>query len=407
MIQSKECYFSKIAENFPGFKPGLHLQLAKVADAGNPLKLTLGGTIEEVFVAYETYGCLSKNRDNVIVIAHALTGDSHPAAHDEEDMEGWWEPLIGPGRPLDTDKYFIICSNVLGGCQGTTGPTTPNPVDGKPYGMRFPEITIRDMVHVQKRLLDFLGIERLFAVVGGSMGGMQALEWAVSYPDYMEKVVVIAAPGYSAAQSIAFNKVARNAIMLDPNWHQGNYYGKSIPAGGLSIARALGMITYQTEPMMYQKFGRIKRDGAFEIENYLDYQGESLVKRFDANSYLCLLRALDLHDIGSGYASYRAALSQIKAEVMVVGVSSDILYPPYQQEELAKTLRSIGIPTEYTVIDSPFGHDGFLIDFHLLRPVFNNFIRNGVAFSRNDKYHHTFLKARNLAYLGARLLTTE
>lgn len=407
MFYSKEKYFDEAAANIPGFKRRPYIQLAKVADAANPLKLTYGGTIDEVFVAYETYGQLAEDSSNVILVAHALTGDSHPAAHDERDETGWWEPLIGPGRPLDTEKYFIICANVLGGCQGTTGPASLNPIDGKPYGSRFPDISIRDMVHVQKRLLDSLNIERLFAVVGGSMGGMQALEWATTYPKYMDRVIVIAAPGYSSPQAIAFNKVAKDTIMLDANWQQGDYYGGAAPDNGLSIARSLGMITYQTESMMYQKFGRIRRNAAFEIENYLDYQGESLVRRFDANSYLCLLKALDLHDLGYGYQSYRAALARIKAEVLVVGVSSDILYPSYQQEELAKILKNLGVKTEYALIDSPYGHDGFLIDFHLLRPVLSKFIRNGVSYKKTEKHHHSFLKARSLAYYGARLVTTE
>lgn len=407
MIYNKENNFTEASANLPGFKRRPYMQLAQVANPANPLQLTLGGTIDEVFVVYETYGQLSEDGSNVILVTHALTGDSHPAAHDEHDEPGWWEPLIGPGRPLDTDKYYIICTNVLGGCQGTTGPASPSPVDGKPYGSRFPNITIRDMVHVQKRLLDYLKIEHIFAVVGGSMGGMQALEWAITYPKYMDRVIVIAAPGYSSPQAIAFNKVAKDTIMLDPNWQQGDYYGGAAPDNGLSIARALGMITYQTESMMYKKFGRIRRSGAFEIENYLDYQGQSLVKRFDANSYLCLLNALDLHDLGYGYPSYRAALARIKAEVLVVGVSSDILYPAYQQEELAKILKNLGVRTEYTLIDSLYGHDGFLIDFHLLRPILSRFIRNGVFSKKTEKHHHSFLKARSLAYYGARLVTTE
>lgn len=406
MIDNKQ-YFFALTANLPGFKLRPYLQFAKVANDANPLKLTLGKSLNEVYVAYETYGALNENRSNVILVTHALTGDSHLASHDENDEKGWWEPLVGPGRPLDTDKFFVICANVLGGCQGTTGPASLNPKDYKPYGKKFPEITIRDMVHVQKRLLDKLGIKHIFAVIGGSMGGMQALEWAVTYPDFMDRVIVIAAPGYSAPQAIAYNKVAKDAIMLDPDWQQGDYYGTAGPVKGLSIARSLGMITYQTEMMMYQKFGRLKRNGIFEIENYLEYQGQSLVGRFDANSYLCLLNALDLHDVGYGYSSYRAALARIKAEVLVVGVSSDILYPAYQQEELAKILKNLGIRTEYSLIDSPYGHDGFLIDFHLLRPVLSRFIRNGAFYKNTEKYHHSFIKARSLAYYGARLVTTD
>ncbi|WP_425060087.1 Homoserine O-acetyltransferase [Sporomusa carbonis] len=390
---------------FPGFKWRPHIKLAQVASPENPFELLLGGSLTEVTVAYETYGKLSDDRDNVILVTHALTGDSHPASHDPYDEQGWWEPLIGPGRPIDTNRFYVICANVLGGCQGTTGPASLNPATGKPYGMRFPEVTIRDMVRVQKRLLDTLGIHRLAMVVGGSMGGMQALEWAVTYPAHMDAVIIIAAPGYSSPQAIAYNRVGRQVIMGDPGWQNGDYYGGPGPENGLATARALGMITYQSELSMACKFGRRTRNGQFEIENYLDYQGANLVKRFDANSYLYLLRALDLYDIGAGYASYEAALSRIEARVLVVGVSSDILYPPYQQEELAETMRRVGVRTEFAIIQSPHGHDGFLIDFHLLRPILTRFINTALPESATLPLGQwTMFRAANLAYLGARLV---
>jgi homoserine O-acetyltransferase len=359
---------------FSGFKWKPYLKLARVADKKNPLHLSLGGILQEVVVAYETYGHLSANGDNVILLNHALTGDSHPASHNQHDEKGWWEPLVGSGRPLDTDKFYIICANVLGGCQGTTGPASPNPDTGLPYGMDFPEITLLDMVHVQKRLLELLGIDHVKLILGGSMGGMQALEWAVAYPDFMDRVMVIAAPGYASSQSIAYNKVGRQAIILDPDWLGGNYYGSSGPEKGLAIARAVGMITYQSEISMEGKFGRKRRNGCFEIENYLDYQGNSLARRFDANSYLYLLRAIDYYNLSGACESYEDALSQISAKVMIVGVSSDILYPPYQQKELVEAMLGSGVDAQYALIESPHGHDGFLIDFHLVRPIIHEFL---------------------------------
>jgi homoserine O-acetyltransferase len=391
---------------FPGFKWRPQLKQVQVAGPENPLHLKRGGCLTDITVAYETYGKLADARDNAILVTHALTGDSHPAAHDQYDEKGWWEPLIGPGRPLDTERFFVICANVLGGCQGTTGPASPDPVTGKPYGMRFPEITIGDMVQVQKRLLEVLGINHLALVIGGSMGGMQALEWAVSYPGFIDGAVVVAAPGYSAPQAIAYNRVGRQAVMLDPAWQNGDYYDCGRPEQGLAAARALGMITYQSEMSMAYKFGRRTRNGQFEIENYLDYQGESIVKRFDANSYLYLLRAIDLFDISDGYGSYEAALARIDARVLVIGVNSDILYPAYQQEELAETMRRAGVRADLAVIDSPHGHDGFLLDFHLLRPILSRFINKVLPPPAVIPLRAWgMFRPANLAYLGARLIS--
>jgi len=390
---------------FAGFKWRKQLKLVQVASPENPLVLKQGGCLNYVTVAYETYGTLSAAADNVVLVAHALTGDSHAASHDQYDEKGWWEPLIGSGRPIDTDRFFVICVNVLGGCQGTTGPASLDPDTGKPYGMNFPEITVSDIVQVQKRLLDTLGISHLEMVVGGSMGGMQALEWAVNYPEFMDTVAVIAAPAYSSPQAIAYNRVGRQAIMLDPDWKDGEYYGEAAPEKGLAAARALGMITYQSEDSMEYKFGRRTRKGQFEVENYLDYQGASLVKRFDANSYLYLLRALDLFDISTGYESFESALACIKARVLIVGVSSDILYPLHQQKELAETMRRVGVRTNFAVIDSPHGHDGFLIDVQLLRPILVDFINKALpAAGPAPRRQWIHFRASNLAYLGARLV---
>jgi homoserine O-acetyltransferase len=378
------------------------MKFAQVVTPEAPLELTSGQQLSDVTVAYETYGSLSPEKDNVILVTHALTGDSHPAAHESQDEPGWWDVLVGPGRLLDTDLFYIICSNVLGGCQGTTGPASENPATGKTYGMDFPTVTIRDMVSVEKLLLESLGINHLMLVIGGSMGGAQALEWAVTYPGFATAVVAVAAPGYSSAQAIAYNKVGRQAIMLDPAWQQGNYYGGPGPINGLAIARSVGMITYQSEPAMAKKFGRKTRDGQFEVENYLDYQGRCLVQRFDANSYLYLLKALDLYDLGQGYASYKAALARIEAKVLVVGVSSDILYPASQQMELVRTLKSLGVRAEYSEVESPHGHDGFLIDFDLLSPILTDFVKS-VAPVRVPWLPSAF-RATRLAYFGARIV---
>jgi len=350
-----------------------------------PFVLESGEALQPVTIAYETYGRLSPARDNAILIAHALTGDSHCARHGPDDPEeGWWEPLVGPGRVFDTDKYFIVCSNVIGGCQGSTGPATVCPVSGRPYGSRFPVVTIGDMVRAQARLTDYLGIDRWLAVAGGSMGGMQVLEWGVRFPHRVRGLIPIAAPARSYPQAIAYNEVGRQAIMADPAWQGGDYYGGPGPVRGLATARMLGMITYQSDASMLRKFGRdiipSRADRPytlaklFEVESYLEYQGKKLVDRFDANSYLYLTRALDLFDVARGYGSLAEALQRIQCPVLVVGVSSDILYPVYQQHEIVSTLRSLGKPVQYAEIDSPHGHDGFLIDFHMMEPPLARFL---------------------------------
>lgn len=384
----------------PGFQIMPYLRLRQVATPDNPLELVKGGRLDHVEVAYETYGSLSPEKDNAILLCHALTGDSHPAAHYVDDREGWWEDLVGPGQLLDTERFFIICPNVLGGCRGTTGPASPNPATGKPYGADFPVVTIRDMVHVQKRLLDQLGISKLVMVVGGSMGGMQALEWAVTYPEMAAGVAVIAAPGYTTAQAIAYNDAGRRAILLDPEYRGGDYYGGPGPVQGLTLARAVGMITYQSEESMTRKFSRRLRDGRFEIEHYLDYQGDCLVKRFDANSYLCLIRAIDLFDLADGRSSYQAALAAVKAKMMIVGVSSDILYPVHQQRQLSVELARQGARVVvFREIESAHGHDGFLIDFPKLADILGPFIETVTIKSR--PWYQKRFSASRMAYYGA------
>ncbi|GHO75761.1 homoserine O-acetyltransferase [Ktedonobacter sp. SOSP1-85] len=340
------------------------------------LSLQRGGLLGPITVAYETWGTLNALGTNAILVTHALTGDTH--AHDSEHPDdtkiAWWNPLIGPGRPIDTNRYFVICSNVLGGCSGSTGPASVDPRTEHPYGMRFPIITIHDMVRAQHALMEHLGVRQLAAVYGGSIGGQQALAWAVLYPEMVQRVAVIAASGSLTAQGIAFNEVARQAIMADPQWNCGDYAPGRGPATGLSIARMLAMITYQSEESMEQRFGRhaARREevtsptahpnlgGRFDVENYLYHQGESLVQRFDANSYLYLSRAMDLFDISEGFSSLDAALARIRSKALFIGINSDCLFPARHVRTLAERVRQLGGNATYIELNSPHGHDAFL-----------------------------------------------
>ena len=357
-----------------------------VATSDAPLITEQGDVLEQVDVAYETWGELNVRRDNVVLIVHALTGDSHAAPHGPSDHPGWWDQLIGPGRAIDTDRTFVICSNVLGSCYGTTGPRSINPATGAPYNLQFPNFTIRDIVGVQARLLDALAIPSLRAVIGGSIGGMQALEWAVMYPDRVEKAIPIATSGQFTAQGIAFNEVQRRVIMLDPAWQQGEYDDSAGPAQGLAVARMLGMITYQSDEVMTARFGR--REDAqytawpsffqrYDVEGYLHYQGDKLVNRFDANTYLYLTRAMDSHDLARGRGSYEDALRRIQAETLMIGIRSDLLFPTYQVRDVADRLTQLGKPAAYREIDSPNGHDSFLKDFDLVAPLIEEFLEPG------------------------------
>jgi len=348
-------------------------------------QLECGAILSDVMVAYETWGRLNRTRDNAVLVLHALTGDSHVSSHGPDDpVRGWWEGMVGPRMPIDTERYFVLCSNVLGGCSGTTGPASVDPKTGRRYGLGFPEITIRDMVRLQRDLAVHLGIRRFALVVGGSMGGMQALEWASLFPLLVERVCVIGAPSRSYASSIAFNEVGRQAIMLDARWASGDYEGRG-PERGLAIARMIGMITYHSYFSMDMKFGRRRRGDAaggrgsmfsprFEVERYLHYQGEKLVRRFDANSYLYLSRAMDMHDLG-GVEPYEQVLSRIKSKVLVIGISTDILYPPYQMRELCADLERCGVDCRYCELDSPYGHDAFLIEVDKVGRILKEFIK--------------------------------
>ncbi|WP_366922337.1 homoserine O-acetyltransferase [Metallumcola ferriviriculae] len=345
--------------------------------ASHPHELTLesGQHFGPVEVAYETYGELNQRGDNCIIVPHALTGEAHVAGrHTPEDrVAGWWDELIGPGRALDTNKYFVVAANVIGGCCGTTGPKSTNPETGKPYGADFPLITIRDMVQVQYLLLKNLGIRRIKAVIGGSMGGMQVLEWALMYPEMVEAIVPIAASGRLAAQCIAFNAVQREAITGDSDFKGGHYYPGPGPIRGMGLARQIATITYKSDESWASKFGRTfssirpqdyySLDNRFEVEHYLDYQGEKLVQRFDANTYLYLTKAMDLHDLGRGRGEYREVFSRFRGKVLSIGVSSDFLYPKYYQEEIHHFFKQAGADSHYWELISPYGHDAFLIEF--------------------------------------------
>ena len=336
------------------------------------ISLDSGVTLAPVEVAYESYGRLNAAKSNAILVLHAFSGDAHAAGISHETGKpGWWDNMIGPGKAFDTNRYFVICSNVLGGCRGTTGPASINPATGCPYGMSFPVITIADMVRLQKMLIDWFGIPRLLTVTGGSMGGMQALEWAVSYPDRVVSSIPIATTTRHSAQQIAFNEVGRQAIMADPDWSDGNYYGKQPPGRGLSVARMVGHITYMSDDSMREKFGRRLRgkeafsfgfDVDFEVESYLRYRGSQFVNRFDANSYLYITKAMDYFDLTNGNGSLGAAMEPARARFLVISFSSDWLYPSYQSQEIVRALRSRNRDVAYVELESNYGHDSFLVD---------------------------------------------
>lgn len=337
------------------------------------ISLDCGVTLGPLQVAYETWGELNGARTNAILIEHAFSGDAHAAGIAADNgRTGWWDNMIGPGKAFDTNRYFVLCSNVLGGCMGSTGPSSINPETGCPYALKFPVITIGDMVRLQKMLVDRLGIRRLLAVAGGSMGGMQVLEWAVAYPDAVACAIPIASTARHSAQQIAFNEVGRQAIMADPDFQGGNYYGAKPPARGLSVARMVGHITYMSDDSMHEKFGRQLRssdqfgfhfDIDFEVESYLRYRGSQFVDRFDANSYLYITKAMDYFDLTAGRAPTLAStLENIEARVLVLSFTSDWLYPSYQSLEIVSALRGRNKDVAYCELPSNYGHDAFLVD---------------------------------------------
>jgi len=355
---------------------------------GQELALEGGGTLAPFTIAYETYGRLSERKDNAILVAHALSGDAHAAGrHSANDQRpGWWDMMIGPGKGLDTDKYFVISSNVIGGCSGSTGPASMNPATGRPYGTDFPIITIADMVNAQAMLLDHLGIEKLLAAVGGSMGGMQVLEWAVSHPERVHLCVPLATAARQPTQAIAFNEVGRQAIMADPDWRGGHYYGGKPPAKGLSVARMVGHITYLSDEAMQEKFGRRLRDipdysftfsADFEVENYLRRQGLSFTNRFDANTYLYITRALDYFDLTRRHGSLVQAFRDVTARFLVLAFSSDWLHPPYQLKEIVSSLRATHKHVSYYEVESHYGHDAFLLEREKMEGIIGAFLASG------------------------------
>ncbi|MDZ4764376.1 MAG: homoserine O-acetyltransferase [Chloroflexota bacterium] len=351
-----------------------------------PLPLTSGKVLESFTLAYETYGTLNAESSNAILICHALSGDAHVAGYytdDPDEKPGWWDEAVGSGKMFDTDRFFVICSNVIGGCMGSTGPVSLAP-DGKPYALRFPMVTISDMVAAQRHLIDHLGIDALFATAGGSMGGMQALQWALDFPARVRHVLFLAATPRSSTQNIAFNEIGRQAIYADPRWNRGDYYDGEPPNPGLAVARMVGHITYMSEHSLESKFGRRLRghdripyhfDVEFEVESYLRHQGEKFYRRFDANSYLYITKALDYFDVGDGQPTLADALLPTRAAFLIVSFSSDWLYTAQQARDLVDGLETIGRDVCYRHIHADFGHDSFLVEVDTMTTLVGGYLR--------------------------------
>ncbi len=346
-----------------------------------PLDLLLGGQLDHIDVAYQTYGELNAEKSNAVLICHALTGDAEPYFAKEQHQEGWWQNFMGDGLALDTSRYFFICSNVLVGCKGTTGPASLNPKTNRPYGSQFPSVMVQDLIKVQKALLDTLEIPHLHAIIGGSFGGMQATQWAIDYPDFVSNVVNLCSSLSFSAEAIGFNHVMRQAVINDPHFNDGDYYDGEKPEKGLAIARMLGMLTYRTDIQLNKAFGRAtKAEGNlqgdyFQVESYLSYQGQKFLARFDANSYLHLLRALDLYDPSIGYADLNTALSRIKAAYTLVAVENDQLFKLPELRKSKQLLEQSGVRLTYHEFASDYGHDAFLVDY----AFFEKKIRDGLA----------------------------
>lgn len=346
----------------------------------SPLNLVLGGKLEQIEVAYQTYGQLNADKSNAVLICHALTGDAEPYSS-EQNQQGWWQNFMGNELALDTSRYFFICSNVLGGCKGTTGPSSINPKTQKPYGSQFPNVLVQDIVQVQKALLEYLHIPHLHAIIGGSFGGMQATQWAIDYPDFADNIINLCSSLYFSAEAIGYNHVMRQAIITDPNFNGGDYYEAEPPVHGLSIARMLGMLTYRTNIQLTKAFGRAtKTEGQywgdyFQVESYLSYQGNKFLERFDANSYLLLLRALDLYDPALGYDNLNHALSRIKAKYTLICVTNDQLFKAVDVRKSKLMLEIAGVNLVYHEFPSDYGHDAFLVDYDFFeKPIKDGFI---------------------------------
>jgi len=351
-------------------------------DEKGQIELESGNRFGPVTVAYETYGRLNRCRDNAVLIQHTLTMDSHAAGcYKNEEKAGWWDGLIGPGKAFDTDRYFVICSNIFGGCSGTTGPSSVNPATGEPYGTGFPFFTVRDIVNIQRRLIRSLGIRTLFSVAGGSMGGMMALQWAADYPEEVRSVIPVATAWKQSPMQIAFSEISRQAVMKDPEWRGGHYYGVSRPGNGLSLARMIGHITYMSDASMEKKFARNLKNGKpgfsfdtdFEVENYLHYRGESFIHRFDANSFLYISRALNYFDV-SGHRLTRGMEGR-NIKFLIISFESDWLYPARQSEEMVSHLMAGNIDTSYCRLPSTTGHDAFLLETREQGKLIGNFMK--------------------------------
>ena len=369
-------------------------QFFTFAEPPNELTLESGEKLGPITLAYETYGTLNRDKSNAVLVLHAFSGDAHAAGFHEGDKEaGWWDDFIGPGKGINTNEYFVVCANVLGGCKGSTGPSLVNPKTGKPYGLDFPLVTIGDMVNAQRCLIDHLGICKLLAVVGGSMGGMQVLQWLVSYPDRIRAAIPIATTMKHTPQQIAFNEVGRQAVMADPNWRNGNYYGKAVPGKGLAVARMIGHITYMSDSSMAEKFGRRVREDKelfkfsadFEVEGYLRYRGDNFVKRFDANSYLYITKAIDYFNILNGH-NLSDIFKGLKTKVLVLAFKSDWLYPSYQSQEIVKACKLAGVDASYCEINSNYGHDAFLLEVERETELISHFLK-GVANGKVNGTH--------------------
>jgi homoserine O-acetyltransferase len=377
-----------IEHNNQGVSVGtVEKQYFTVAEASGGMALENGHHFGPVTVAYETCGELNRDKSNAVLVLHALTGDSHVAGyyHAGDAKPGWWDIMVGPGKGIDTDNYFVICSNIMGGCQGSTGPGSINPGTGKPYGFDFPVVTIGDMVNAQKALIDHLGINRLLAVVGGSVGGMQVLEWCLRYPDRVASAVPLATTTRHSALAIAFNEVARQSIMADPNWNKGDYYSNRKPDVGLAVARMIGHITYLSDEAMRQKFGRRLQDKTdfsfdfdadFQVESYLRYQGAKFVDRFDANSFLYITKAADYFDVGRqhGGGSTVKAFAKAQAKFLVMSFTSDWLYPTYQSRHMVQAMKKNGLDVSFCEIEADCGHDAFLLPNERLSTMIGGFL---------------------------------
>ncbi len=361
----------------------------RFAEPPHLLQLRCGGSLGPIDVAYETYGELNADKDNAVLICHALTGDAHVAGrhHPDDEKVGWWDIMVGPGKPVDTKRYFVICSNCIGGCKGSTGPASTDPVGGEPYGLNFPMVTVEDMVRVQKEFVkNCLGVDKLLCVIGGSFGGMQVLQWTIDYPEMVYSALPIASTSRLSALAIAFDEVGRQAIYSDPHWKNGDYYRDEPPHRGLAVARMIGHITYLSDRSMHEKFGRGLQDRNkvgydfgppdFQVESYLRHQGDSFVQRFDANSYLYMTKAMDYFDLVSDYGTLIKAFESVKSKYLLISFTGDWLFPSYQSREIVRALQANAANASFCEIESEYGHDVFLLENRAIENVIKNFLTN-------------------------------